>query len=793
MKRYFKLMAVVVAVIASGAGVCSDVPEAAPPVTVSTTFSWGRGDQITPYLEKIYILAGSPGPETAAVAAALAQELPQPCEVIPYGAPAQSYDRKRAIAFWLGRGLFTNQEMGPVVRPRASMFSPETEKTYNGKPAYMLRLLRPDSLHSGRGRYIAMPDFEYNFMIITMVSRDSDEAGVKRVASDIVEKLNPALGRFRGPDAVRLPEIPERFRPALLSDDDLEVPGVAGWRKLVSSDDINGESDELYTFTKGNWESDLAAVSAALAERGLLLNEMRYQNDIRIFESKPYGESGAELYWWRIPGQKRYGIDGAPIEFSQALVVWRRPGIPDFGAELADWLRENDLRVFVLSRGLSGVKDLKERRELAEKFFALQPKPSAALRLRALETAGSSAELMPVVGAEFRRLANDVVADYQGDLNYNSYISSLFQFSEKWETLRNDLYAALGDRLCIITLPAAGTAREVVELPLADVTKFRKVFVLRFEKERFRDLLLNVGVLPDPEHPGQFIRQYDGSSHYGVTLENLGRDMQVIGFRREKFGSQVERFWPYSWGTRRVDSEDNGLTENYAMTVFSHVQPDKKQLVFEVQYQGDSEKKLAFEARLAELGKLKDDARRAAAEEAGKLLQELKGTREWSGCAMKLYKAAPENFPPEMLWTIEFTGEPGEDGLLRFEVERSFEPEQRPRGGYKPAAGFQYLVTGKLAGKTMLFPLVMTPTTSKHDSYRVETGDVIDESGGSEWLAREAIRLRFWGRGATLSQSGMSRLGEAQPLTLDSDEAVTIQRRIDFKKGLVRLEVLAKP
>ncbi len=803
-KGWHKLAVSGVAVVMIVLGTCTDFRVTASLSTAmnANTFSSVRGDQITPYLEKIYILVGTPEPETAAVAAGLAKVLPQPCEVVPYGAPVLSCDRRRAMIFWLGRGQVSAPEAEaelsgvpkelrkqlPIILTAGS----DIQKSYAGKPAYVLRSLQPDHFRLNWGSHVTIPDFNFSFRLTEAAKRDSNKAGIEQVVNNMAGKLNPLLRRFRGPDAVQLPEFPERFRAKVPSGGELEVPGVSEWRKLASSDNIEGGGNELYTFTRGDWESDLVAVSAALAKRGLHPDKTENRADHLSFEHKSR-LIGAEMYWWW-PSEGKDRIFGdIQIELPQVLVVqWKAEGNKE-DAELAAWLRENDLRAFVMSRGLNGVKDLKERGELLEKFFTL-PELSVATRFKALENAGDQPEQQPAFGPEFRRLAADVVADPRNDANFGNYIDTLFRLSAKNDALRKDLYAALGDNLYVVTLAAAGTTQQTVELALNDVTRFRKVVVLQFENSKFQDLILNFGVIPNPDQPGRLSRLDGRQSSSVLSVKDLGKDAQVVKYRRERFGADKEQFWACSWETRPVDMDQHSR-DTYELETASHIRVDQRQLVIDIRYLGESRNKVAFETRLTELGKLKDDAHRATAEELAKLLTGLDGTPEWSGCALKLYKAAPESFPQEMLWTLDFSEKPGADGLLRVKAERTFKPERSTRHPYltMQASGFQYLVVGKIADRTLVFPLIMTPIRNTN-AYRTETDEVVDLSSNGESIGRETVRVGFWAHGNGLRQSGMSRPRDVvPPLALERGEVLAFQRRIDPVNGVVQLKVIAKP
>ncbi len=429
-------------------------------------------------LEQLHILCGTPERSVRRVAEELAAKFREagiPVAMHRAGEGPVRLDADRELAIWIGAGKVMATRNDP--NDKLSLLSPYMRmgtEHLEGGPCF--RIVNFDKFRrSSEWKGLVFPRFVCSIALDVAVNGGA--AGERDVVKKAVAQFLPLLQKLTGPEALRVPKL--ALPPAQPA---WQAPDLRDFRQVLQTRGVGGQVD-VYAFSPGDYDADLAAVRALLQQHGFGEERERFNGVFHFSSHQPRWEE-AELYYWRsLETPKRSFFAETRMEADTALLVVGASDAPDNtpDPELTARFAAEDPVAFLCSDGIY-LLDPAEREAMLTHFWSLPDMPRN-IRRKVLDTTmqsrlGLSERERELQQVNFRRTAAEILADgANGEFSYE--VEALLETARKEVVpgLTDWLLAELGDLRQVVKLDgepgADGMIRVETLLPLPDPKFFR--------------------------------------------------------------------------------------------------------------------------------------------------------------------------------------------------------------------------------------------------------------------------------------------------------------------------------
>lgn len=470
--------------------------------TVSS-FGTSSSEGITARLDELYIMTGSDDELTRMTADLLSEKITEktgiPCKVVSSVDAPLKVNMDRAAVLYM--------EYGKVITPSCPIPKflknkiPPSQAESAGKTGFKLKFLHSFETCFFPVKGLVFPQIELNFSGSVSADAGSDAAIAQQSAGEIMKKLLPSLEKHRSCDSVDIPEIklPAQEFPPLL-----KLKGLKDIKLIFLGEGINQARLEVYSFKKVNYDSDLAIITEELKKRGF---DQRAQNAYAgqlVFNADMHNALLDMGYRNGDPVPLSLDIDP---EHGLLIVPVYREESYDASPEFLNEIMKKDLRLFVLSRGLSTI-DPKLRLNAMRDFFALDDLSFQA-RLSALQSL-SHEKLTPEEKAVYEKAFLKMIDETAEQENFQDLLKrmqdlkSISDITPDAKPLIEQLHKKLSDVFIEIKMPDTpdkeGLVRKSLEFPVGNLHSFRKMIEISFETPGYVPIWLPFGIVKTKEN-----------------------------------------------------------------------------------------------------------------------------------------------------------------------------------------------------------------------------------------------------------------------------------------------------
>ncbi|MDD3118568.1 MAG: hypothetical protein PHQ27_05280 [Victivallales bacterium] len=476
-------------------------------------------DSIFARPQSFHLLAGSPEPKVEELCHLLAQRLERetkiPCHVRRFGAPLAAVELNRTPVFMLDLANNTtpppDDRLPPEIRRWFRNLIPISARRdqFAGKPTFRLRQMVPFGHRTFPVHGLKLPDLSFNISAAVDLDATSPATALPQVAEAMVQKISPTLHLATGPDAITLPPV---FPPPAAAPPLLRLPGLHDVRRSITGSSNSLARIEVYTFRKGDYDTDLAAINRTLAARGYRQEDGKSASGDRIvFERQDHGPDTEEVWVDLGPRLNSQSLQSTPVPTvgQLAISIFRpydaaQPGDHVFrqqflAADPDGFLKCGGLRYLATD----------QQPDLLRKYFQRQTSFTCRqLVLTDLSRQEHSSDILRQLGnREFRRLTDDTLT-LAGQAEFLPQACRLLQLAidnrdPDWERI---FMAQMQPYLLQAQLPAAVTADEkiatTIKLPLPPLAAvpWQKIIIFDLNRPQYRPVYMAFGILPAPNH-----------------------------------------------------------------------------------------------------------------------------------------------------------------------------------------------------------------------------------------------------------------------------------------------------